>query len=115
MENQKKKCLSRQHKEIDAVYYCKECKIYMCNKCENIHSDLCQYHHSYKLDNNISEIFTGLCKEENHNIEIKYFCKTHNILCCGACIAKIKGEGNGQHSDCKICFIKDIKDEKKRN
>ena len=30
-----------------------------------------------------------------------------------ACIAKIKGEGNGQHKDCEICFIKAIKDEKK--
>ena len=30
-----------------------------------------------------------------------------------ACIAKIKGEGNGQHTDCNVCFIKEIKDEKK--
>ena len=35
------------------------------------------------------------------------------MLCSTACIAKIKGEGNGQHSDCNICFIKDIKNEKK--
>ena len=53
-------------------------------------------------------------QRKNHKIEIKYFCKTHNILCCGACIAKIKGEGNGQHSDRKICFIKYIKEEKKK-
>ena len=113
MEKQKKKCLLIDHKENDADCYCQECKIYMCNKCENFHSSLFKNHHAYKLDKDISEIFTGLCKEENHDIELKYFCKTHNKLCCGACIAKLKGEGNGQHTDCNICFIKDIQEEKK--
>ena len=42
-----------------------------------------------------------------------YFCKNHNVLCCAACISKIKGKGNGQHADCEICFIEDIKDTKK--
>ena len=54
-----------------------------------------------------------LCKEEKHKIELQYYCKTHNILCCVACISKIKGEGNGQHTDCEVCFIKDIEGEKK--
>ena len=44
---------------------------------------------------------------------LEYFCKSHNVLCCAACISKIKGKGNGQHSECNICFIEDIKDEKK--
>ena len=35
------------------------------------------------------------------------------MLCCAACISKIKGKGNGQHADCDICFIENIKDEKK--
>ena len=26
-----------------------------------------------------------LCNKENHNLELRYFCKTHNILCCEAC------------------------------
>ena len=38
MEN--KKCFSIEHKEIDAISFCFECKIYMCNKCENLHSKL---------------------------------------------------------------------------
>ena len=42
-----------------------------------------------------------------------YFCKNHNILCCAACLCKIKGEGNGQHTECNVCSIKDIKTEKK--
>ena len=29
------------------------------------------------------------------------------------CITKLKGEDNGQHSDCDICFIKDIENEKR--
>ena len=86
----------------------------MCNKCENIHEKLFKkYHHCYKLDKDINEIFTGLCKEENHNEPLEYFCKIHNKLCCVSCICKIKGKGKGFHKDCDVCFIEDIKDEKK--
>ena len=107
------KCSSKDHLETNAIIYCIECKIYMCNKCEKIHSNLCPSHHPFNLDKNINEIFTGFCKEIDHNGELKYYCKSHNQLCCAFCVVKIKGEGNGQHTDCEICFIKDIKDEKK--
>jgi len=59
------------------------------------------------------EIFTGYCKEEKHQMELEYFCKTHNQLCCAACIAKLQKKENGKHKDCDICFIEDIKEEKK--
>ena len=85
----------------------------MCNKCETLHSKLFQYHHTYTLDKNIKDIFTGYCKEKNHNNELEYYCKTHNILCCDSCISKIKGKGKGQHKDCDICYIEDIKEIKK--
>ena len=42
-----------------------------------------------------------------------YFCKSHNILCCLACICKIKDNNNGQHSDCEICKIENIEKEKR--
>ena len=113
MENQKKKCSSKKHSEMDAINYCQECKIYLCNKCQNSHSDLFETHHLYNIDKNINEIFTGNCKEKDHKSKIRYFCKNHNQLCCGDCITKIEGEGNGQHKDCDICFIKDIKEVKK--
>ena len=35
MDNKKKKCSFIEHKEIDAINYCAECKRYMCNKCSN--------------------------------------------------------------------------------
>ena len=85
----------------------------MCNKCEKIHSKLCKFHHWYNLDKDINEIFTGFCKEGNHSEKLEYFCKNHNKLCCVSCIAKIKGKEKGQHKDCDVCFIEDIKDEKK--
>ena len=47
------------------------------------------------------------------NITFEYFCKTHNQLCCAACIPKIKNKKNGQHTDCEIYLIEDIKDKKK--
>jgi hypothetical protein len=105
------KCSSIKHSEINALYYCQECNVYMCNKCSNFHSELLSNHHLYELGKDKKKIFTGLCKEEEHKIELKFYCKTHNVLCCAACITKIKGEGNGQHTDCEVCFIKDIEEE----
>ena len=107
------KCSNKEHQEIEALVYCQICKIYMCNKCENIHQKLCINHFPYSVKENINEIFTGICKEKNHLNDLEYFCKSHNTLCCAACISKIKGKGNGQHSDCEICFIENISNEKK--
>ena len=106
-----KKCSLDEHKEIDAIKYCPECRIYMCNKCDNMHSTLLKYRHpNYIKDDN--QIFNGICKEKNH-YELKYFCKNHNQLCCAACIAKINEIGDGQHKDCDVCIIQNIKEEKK--
>ena len=113
MENQKQKCTSKNHEEINANIFCQECRIYMCNKCEKIHSELCQNHHIYNLDKDIKEIFTGFCKEENHLEKLQFFCKNHNQLCCSSCIIKIKRKGKGQHGDCNIYNIEDIENEKK--
>ena len=113
MENKKKKCLHKDHKEIDAISYCQECKIYLCNKCSNYHQALYENHHHYNLDKESKQIFVDICKEEKHPMKLEYFCKNHNQLCCVACIAKIKGHGNGQHKDCEICLNEDIKEEKK--
>jgi len=116
MENQIKKCSSKAHQNIDSTSYCPECKVYMCNKCENFHSQLLQFHHPYNLNNNIyEEMFTGLCKEEKHNEQLEFFCKDHNILCCGLCLCKLKKKGKGQHSECNVCAIEDIKEDKKNN
>ena len=114
MDNKLIKCSSKIHSEINAISYCQECRVYMCNKCEKFHSELLQNHHSYNLDKNINEIFTGFCKLSNH-YELKYYCKNHNQLCCVACIANIKDKENGQHKDCNICIIENIQNEKKNN
>jgi len=111
MEKQKK-CSLEEHKEIDAIMYCPECRIYMCNKCENYHSPFFKNHHPYKL-NNEEDIFTGYCKEINHIDKLKYYCKQHNQLCCAACLCKINKDGDGQHKDCDVYLLVDIKDEKK--
>ena len=114
MENQinKLKCSLEEHKEIDAISFCPECRINMCNKCENHHSSLFKNHHSYNL-NKEEEIFTDFCNEKDHPNKLKYFCKEHNQLCCAACIAKINEKGDGQHKDCDVCLIEKIKEEKK--
>ena len=115
MENRKFKCILKEHNEIDANFYCQKCDIYMCNKCEKFHTSLLSNHHSITLDKDTTKIFTGFCKIENHQIELDYFCKNHNILCCAKCITKIKSKGNGQHIDCNVCNYEDIIDEKKHN
>ena len=115
MDKNSIKCSFKDHHEIEASIYCQECKVYLCNKCNNFHSKLCENHHIYKIDKNLNELFTGFCKEEKHSMELNYFCKAHNQLCCAACIAKIKNKGDGQHKDCDVCTIEEIKNEKQNN
>ena len=110
-----KKCSFKEHKDKEAENYCYNCKVYLCDKCADYHKGLLKNHQTVELDEISDETFIGLCKEENHNLKLEYYCKNHNILCCGLCISKIKGNGNGQHNECDICLIKDIKEEKKSN
>ena len=109
MEN--KKCSFREHKNIDAISYCQECNKYMCNKCRQLHSELFDGHQLLSLAQISKNSFTGICKEDNHSLELEYFCKTHNLLCCERCISKFK---KGKHSACNICVLPDIKNEKQR-
>ena len=106
------RCFSEDHKDLKAITFCPECRIYMCNKCENIHSSFFKNHPPFKL-NKEDEIFTGYCKEKNHPNKLDYYCKSHNKLCCGLCIAKLNGKGEGQHKDCDVCYVENIKEEKK--
>ena len=113
---EKKKCSLKKHSEIDAIYYCQECKKYLCNKCESHHSELFETQHLYNLDKNIKDIFTGFCEEQNHNKqELVFFCKNHNKLCCLACLYNSDKKGYGQHKDCDTCEIENIKEEKKNS
>ena len=112
MENQKK-CSNKKHSEINAIIFCPECNIYLCNKCSNNHTDILENHLILNLGKNSEEIFIDMCSEPNHKNKLEFYCKNHNKLCCAACLSKIKGEGNGQHFDCNVCLIKEIKDEKK--
>ena len=114
MENKIKKCSSKKHsEEINAISYCQECKRSFCNKCQNHHSEIFEEHKLINLNNDLNYFFIDLCKQKNHNYKFEFFCKTHNTLCCSICISKIKDEYHGQHSDCDVCFIKDIKNSKK--
>ena len=91
---------------------CLNCKINICNKCEVFHSKLLKNHKTTKIGNNIEEIFIGFCKEKNHNNELDYFCRNHNVLCCAACLCKLKNKEFGQHKDCDVVYLEEIKDEK---
>ena len=61
------------------------------------------------IKENQSEIFTGICGQKNHINYLEFFCKTHNQLCCLACVSNINKAGYGQHKFCDISIIKDIK------
>ena len=113
MEKKVEKCSFTEHNQLDSSSFCQECKVYMCHKCSNYHNGLFKDHHQYNLNQDFNNIFIGLCKEQNHLLKYEYYCKTHNILCCDSCIVKLKAKGKGQHKDCDICFIEDIKEEKK--
>ena len=113
MEPDTKKCSSKKHQELNAVSFCSICKLYMCNKCENLHSDLFENHPLIKISKDFSEISSLYCQEKGHSSKLRYYCKNHNKLCCAFCICKIRDDDNGQHSNCNVCVINDIKDEKK--
>ena len=66
-------------------------------------------------DENIKEFDIEFCKEEKHQSELEYYCRNHNILVCAKCITKIHDKNNGKHSDCDVCNINDIKNEKMNN
>ena len=66
------KCSMEEHKEINAIKYCSECRIYMCNKCESHHSSLFKNHQIFNL-NKEEDIFTGYCKEKKHPNKLEYF------------------------------------------
>ena len=72
-------------------------------------------HNQLKNDKikDLSETFTGFCSEKNHPCELNFFCKNHNKLICPICISKIKNNEIGQHTDCNVCSIEDIEDEKR--
>ena len=112
MEDNKKKCSNEEHPNIDAISFCQNCKIYICNKCLNHHQALFKKHLIINIDNN-KDIFVDKCDENNHYDKLNFYCKNHNILCCAACITKIKANGFGQHKDCDVCFLQDIKEEMK--
>ena len=113
MDIQSQTCSSKEHKEINAVSYCCNCRVFMCNKCQIFHSNLLNNHKVINMEYFIKESFTGFCNEFNHINELEYFCKDHNILICAACIAKVKTENNGKHTDCDVYHINDIIEEKK--
>ena len=113
MENKKIKCSFKEHKEIEAINYCQECKVYLCNKCSIYHIGLLENHNLFNVEKNINEIFNIHCKEVKHKDELEFFCKNHNQLCCAACLSKIKNKDYGQHKDCDVYDLLEIKDEKK--
>ena len=108
-----KNCSLEEHKDIEAIIYCQECKINMCENCEKVHSGLLKNHHIYPLNKDINQIFTGFCTKKSHSLKLQFYCKTHNQLCCAACISKIRIKGNGQHKDCEVYYITKIKADKK--
>ena len=112
MENQKMKCSLKKHSEVDAISFCQDCKIYLCNKCQNHHSEILENHKTINLKDE-KDIFINACQKENHFLNLEFYCKDHNTLCCSACVSKIKEGGYGQHFDCDVYHITKIKDEKR--
>ena len=108
-----KKCSNKKHSEINAISYCIECNSYLCNKCSNFHSELFDGHHINNINKKEQNIFSGLCTEPKHKMQLEFYCINHNKLCCAACLSKIKGGGHGQHFNCEVCSLEEIEHEKK--
>ena len=64
------------------VVYCQKCNMAFCNKCKQYHSELFKSHTEDYLDKDFTNLLSKYCRDENHNVEFQYFCKTRNQLCC---------------------------------
>ena len=85
-----------------------------CNKCKQYHSELFKSHTEDILDKDFTNILSKYCRDEHHNVEFEYFCKTHNQLCCAKCISKFVQKGSRKHNNWDLFTIEDIKDKKKK-
>ena len=108
------KCYYNEHSEQTATNFCFKCNKFLCETCSTSHCDLNPKHNLFSVDKDLNLNFTGYCNEGNHPNKLDYYCSTHNNLCCAACLCKIKDRGDGQHTECKVCHIDQIKGEKKR-
>ena len=108
------KCYYNEHSEQTATNYCFKCKKFLCETCSTSHFDTNPKHNLFSVEKDLNLNFTGYCTEGNHPNKLDYYCSTHNNLCCAACLCKIKEKGDGQHTECNVCYIEDIKDAKKR-
>ena len=74
MEDKNKKCCFKEHRDKEANFYCIQCGVNFCNKCETFHSKFLENHKVFPLDKILDVIFTGFCKEKNHdNGILKFF------------------------------------------
>ena len=73
MQNNIKKCSSKEHEELEAHSFCRVCKIYICNKCEIIHSKLCQNHQTFLLEKDNDEIFTDFVIKQIIMMNLNFF------------------------------------------
>ena len=108
------KCYYNEHSEQTATNFCFKCNKFLCETCSTSHCDTNPKHNLFSVDKDLNLNFTGYCTEGNHPNKLDYYCFTHNNLCCAACLCKIKDRGDGQHTECKVCHIDQIKGEKKR-
>ena len=107
------KCSSIKHNNEKATTFCNKCKKFLCETCSTNHCDKNPKHYLFSVEKDLNLNFTGFCNEDQHKNKLDYYCFTHNNLCCAACLCKIKDQGDGQHSECKACYIGEIKNEKK--
>ena len=114
MEKSIKKCYLKSHSNKKAVKYCPNCKKYLCEICVASHNKCDRKHELLPEDKEMNLKTKGICTESNHPNKLNYYCITHNNLCCAACLCKIKEKGDGQHTECNVCHIGKIKDEKKK-
>ena len=92
---------------VKATAYCMQCKIYMCPSCVDHHMmiPVSASHMLVTGDKFLSVYPTGhgqYIKQcpDHPDEEIKFYCNTHDALCCCAC--------NLDHNQCTIKYIRNI-------
>ena len=106
MNEKEIKCSTKNHENQKVYKYCIMCNIFMCHQCFYNHQKLFSNHHLIDVNDDISKLYTILCKEDLNKYE--YYCRTHNQLFCASC-------KENKHKNCETNKIEEIKEEKKKN
>ena len=109
MSSDKPKCSNKDHSSDPATVFCKDCGKFFCASCSEFHEKILSDHNTVPVKDisSGSQVITRRCTiPGHHNNPLEYYCKEHNVPCCGMCLCP--KEGVGKHTKCTTVPLPDM-------